>query len=202
MAVDTPSVEPKGDGQDGVWLERAVGVSVVLLATFLGICNVKDGNIVQKMQQSIIERNNQWLWYQARNIRMESYVTAADGMRALGTPASPEDKAARDKLIADYEKKAQRQDAKMKEQEVEAKAQKEAYDNLNEIDDKFDICEAALAVGLAMMGVTALVKRWWLFALSLVPSAFGVYMGVAGFAGMQTPVHEMPVIGPLINLIL
>lgn len=202
MAVDTPSSEPKKDGEGFDWLEGAVGLSVVLLATFLGICNVKDGNVVQKMQQSIIERNNQWLWYQARNIRMEMYITAADEMRAMGAPASPEDKAARDQLIALYDKKAQRQEAKMKEQEVEAKDLKDAYDKLNELDDKFDICEASLAVGLAMMGVTALVKRWWLFTLSLVPSAFGVFMGVAGFAGLEVPLHEMPVIGRIIEWIL
>ncbi|MBM3802958.1 MAG: DUF4337 domain-containing protein [Acidimicrobiia bacterium] len=202
MAVDTPSSKPKKDGEGFDWLEGSVGLSVVLLATFLGICNVKDGNIVQQMQQSIIERNNQWLWFQARNIRMEMYLTAADEMRAMGVPSSPEDKTTRDQMIALYEKKAKSQDAKMKDQETKAEELKEAYGKLNELDDKFDICEAALAVGLAMMGVTALIKRWWLFVLALVPSLFGVYMGVAGFAGLEAPVQEMPIIGPIIRLIL
>jgi hypothetical protein len=34
------------------WLNPAVGVAVALLATFMGICKVKDDNIVQAMQQA------------------------------------------------------------------------------------------------------------------------------------------------------
>src|SRR5687767_9759382 len=59
-------------------LEALVGVSVVLLATFLGICNVKDGNVVQQMQLKQGERNNLWAWFQARNIRSAVYEGSAD----------------------------------------------------------------------------------------------------------------------------
>ena len=47
---------------------------------------------------------------------------------------------------------------------------------------------ATLAISLALMGVTALTKRWWLFFVSLVPAAFGFYMGIAGFLGINTDV--------------
>ena len=37
-----------------------------------------------------------------------------------------------------------------------------------------------------MMGVTALIKRRWLFWFALVPAAIGIVMGVAGFMGADT----------------
>ena len=64
-------------------LDSLVGISVVFLATFLGICNVKDGNVVQQMQLKQGERNNLWAWYQARNIRVAVYEGTSE---ELGVP--------------------------------------------------------------------------------------------------------------------
>ena len=50
-------------------LDSCVGMMVVLIATFIGLCNVKDDNIVQQMQMKQVERNDNWAWFQARNIR-------------------------------------------------------------------------------------------------------------------------------------
>jgi ribosomal protein S13 len=49
----------------------SVAVTVALLATFMGICKVKDDNIVQAMQQSQANKLDHWAFYQARNIREE-----------------------------------------------------------------------------------------------------------------------------------
>src|ERR1700745_1779372 len=53
------------------WINPAVAVSVALLATFMGICKVKDDNIVQAMQQAQADKIDHWGYYQARNIREE-----------------------------------------------------------------------------------------------------------------------------------
>jgi hypothetical protein len=42
-------------------LNTYVAISVALLATFMGICGIKDNNIVQGMQQAQADRNNEWL---------------------------------------------------------------------------------------------------------------------------------------------
>ena len=203
-AEDVPPTPPAAEEKKEPFdlLEALVGVSVVLLATFLGLCNVKDGNIVQGMQQAQSDRNNEWLWFQARNLREEMYITAADEMRALAAGATGEGKAALESMAAVYDKKAKDQAGKKETQMNKADQAAKTYESLNELDDKFDISEAALAVGLAMMGVTALIKRWWMFFISLVPSAFGVYMGLAGFAAWEVPVKDMPVIGWIIRMIL
>ena len=40
--------------------------------------------------------------------------------------------------------------------------------------------DAALAIAIAMLAVTSLTEAVWLYWLALVPSAFGVIMGLAG----------------------
>src|SRR5262245_36861756 len=75
--ADNKSDEKKDD-ESGHRIERWVGIAVVVLATFLGVCNVKDANIVQAMQKALVEKNDNWAWYQARNIRNDVYRSAAD----------------------------------------------------------------------------------------------------------------------------
>src|SRR2546423_13978934 len=59
-------------------LNTWVAISVALLATFMGICKVKDDNIVQAMQQAQADKIVNYSWYQARNIREEvARATAA-----------------------------------------------------------------------------------------------------------------------------
>src|SRR4051812_43855725 len=55
--------------QDKSRLHVLVAITVALLATFMGICKVKDDNIVQAMQQSQANKLDHWNFYQARNIR-------------------------------------------------------------------------------------------------------------------------------------
>ena len=52
-----------------VRLNSRVAITVALLATFLGVCKVKDDNIVQAMQQAQADKLDHWIFYQARNIR-------------------------------------------------------------------------------------------------------------------------------------
>jgi hypothetical protein len=143
-------------------LDLAVGIAVVLLATFLGLCSVKAGNIGQKIAARQAKVTSNWAWYQARNIRADVYG-----------------------LARDTEKQAA-QEKKMAELKEQTEAVEKEIEQLNALDDQFDLCEAGLAVGLALFGVTALLKRWAMFAVALVPAAVGVFMGVAGFCGMST----------------
>src|SRR3569833_1809321 len=52
-------------------LNTLVAITVAILATFMGICKVKDDNIVQSMQQAQANKIDHWAFYQARNIREE-----------------------------------------------------------------------------------------------------------------------------------
>src|SRR2546423_749605 len=52
-------------------LNSWVAITVAILATFLGICKVKDDNIVQAMQQAQAKSIDSWNWYQAKKIRAD-----------------------------------------------------------------------------------------------------------------------------------
>ena len=83
----TPGAQ--GHARLGTW----VAITVALLATFLGVCKVKDDNIVQAMQQSQADRLDHWNFYQARNIREEVATAAATQLKlaAAGAPAAQQD---------------------------------------------------------------------------------------------------------------
>src|SRR5712671_3604625 len=74
-------------------LSTRVAITVALLATFLGVCKVKDDNIVQAMQQAQADKLDHWNFYQARNIRQEVAAAAAAQLKlaAAGAPIAQQD---------------------------------------------------------------------------------------------------------------
>ena len=168
-------------------LNAMVAVMVAMLATFLGICNVKDDNIVQGMQAAQAEKIDLWGFYQARNIREEVALAAIDQM-TLARAGRPEaERAAYDAAIAKYQAIATSQNAKKAELKAQAEQAQKTYDALNYRDDQFDLASAAIAIAIALLAVTALTHQWWLFFLALVPSAFGLVMGLVGTARLGGP---------------
>ena len=176
-------------------LNAMVAVMVAMLATFLGICNVKDDNIVQGMQAAQAEKIDLWGFYQARNIREQVALGAVDQM-TLARAGRPEaERAAYDAAIAKYQAIAADQNAKKAELKAQAEQAQKTYDALNYRDDQFDLASAAIAIAIALLAVTALTHQWWLFFLALVPSAFGFVMGLSGLLGWA--VHPDFLIRPL-----
>src|SRR5258707_15669823 len=76
-----------------VRLNSRVAITVALLATFLGVCKVKDDNIVQAMQQSQADKLDHWNFYQARNIRQEAAAATVIQLKlsAAGAPAAQQE---------------------------------------------------------------------------------------------------------------
>jgi hypothetical protein len=163
-------------------LNAAVAITVALLATFTGICKVKDDNIVQAMQQAQADKIDHWAFYQARNLREEVARTALVQLRlqAVDRPAQRADYEA---AIAQYEAIAKDQAQKKGELQKQALADQETYDSLNFRDDQFDLSDAAVAIAIALLAIASLTQFWWLYLLALLPSAFGFVMGLAGLAG-------------------
>ncbi|MBM4096794.1 MAG: DUF4337 domain-containing protein [Planctomycetes bacterium] len=190
-----PEIEiPEPGKKSNDRLDSCVGLMVVLIASFIGLCNVKDDNIVQQMQMKQVERNDNWAWFQARNIRQAVYEGVSAELSVPWPNETPENRKAREAKSEEYRKKSESQEQKSQQQKTDAEQAQKEYDELNEKDDQFDLCDATLAISLALMGVTALTKKWWLFFVSLVPAAFGFYMGIAGFIGINTnvgPIKEL-----------
>ena len=164
-------------------LNQCVAITVALLATFMGICKVKDDNIVQAMQQAQANKLDHWNFYQARNIREE----VAKGtlvqlqLAALSQPASSQ--AAYQQAVAAYTQLAADQSLKKNELKDLAVQDQKDYDAANFRDDQFDLADALLAIAISVLAVTALTHFWWLYFIALVPTGFGVLMGLSGLAG-------------------
>jgi hypothetical protein len=164
-------------------LNTLVAISVALLATFMGICKVKDDNIVQAMQQAQADKIDNYSWYQARNIREEVANATVAQMTAQAAAAPPQAKAAYEEQIKAYQAIARDQVDKKKIQQADAYKADKTYNELNFHDDQFDLSDAMLALAISLLAVTALTQKRWLFVLAMLPTVFGVVMGLAGLLG-------------------
>lgn len=168
-------------------LNATVAITVAALATFMGICKVKDDNIVQGMQQAQVNKLDYWAYYQARNIRADVAETTAAQLELAKGGAPAAQAAAYDQAIAGYRTKAADQIRKRDELRALAEQAQSTYETLNRRDDQFDLSDALLAIAIALLAVTALTKLWPLYVVAMVPTFFGVLMGAAGLA--DWPIH-------------
>ena len=192
MVAEDPSVleddAAKAAHRKHARLNAAVAITVALLATFMGICKIKDDNICQAMQQAQADKIDHWSYYQARNLRQEVAEAAATQLR-LQQATLPADaqaaKSAYGEAVAKYDQVAKDQAQKKQEVAAQAATDQKTYDSLNYRDDQFDLSDALLAIAISMLAVSSLTQLLWLYLLSLVPASFGVLMGVAGLVGLH-----------------
>ena len=161
-------------------LNMRVAITVAILATFMGICKVKDDNIVQAMQQAQANKLDHWAFYQARNIREEVAKSTVVQLQlaAAGRPAGEQGEY--QAAILKYEKFAAEQKAKKEELMKQAEQDQKDYDAANFIDDQFDLSDALLAIAISLLALTALTHQRWLYAVALVPTGFGILLGLSG----------------------
>jgi Domain of unknown function (DUF4337) len=183
--VEEDNDDKKSAARDAAAASRArlntwVAISVALLATFMGICKVKDDNIVQAMQQAQADKIDNYSWYQARNIREEVANAAVTQLKLAEASAPSQVHNLYDEQIKTYQALAQDQDEKKKVQQADADQADQTYNELNFHDDQFDLSDAMLALAISLLAVTALTQKRWLFMIAMVPTFFGVLMGLAG----------------------
>ncbi len=180
--------DDEGDDKSGAekrksQLNTAVAITVALLATFMGICGVKDNNIAQGMQQAQADKIDSYSWYQARNIREEVAKATVAQLTVAASAAPPAAQSVYQQQIAAYEAIAKEQGEKKKTQQEDADKADKTYNQLNFRDDQFDLSDALLSIAISLLAGTALTQKRWLFALAMIPTAFGLLMGLAGLFG-------------------
>jgi hypothetical protein len=164
-------------------LNNLVAISVAILATFMGLCKVKDDNIVQAMEQMQARSLDEWNFYQARNIR-EEVANSSVSMLNAEIEAAPVESRARTTAERDkFQKLATDYNSRKADNKKNAEEAQKQYDALNFHDDQFDLSDAMLAIAISLMALTSLTQKKWLFWLGLVPTAIGVLFGLAGLFG-------------------
>jgi len=169
-------------------LNSLVAVSVAVTATFVALCNVKDGNIVQAMEEAEANRVDAWAYFQAKGTKLnlaESSLDALKVEREITPGLSAEGRALLDRKIADYQQKMAHYEQEKADIKKSADGYKQEYDRLNLHDDQFDMAEATISVAIALLGITALTQKRRLLYVAWAFAGFGVVMGVAGFAGLS-----------------
>lgn len=169
--------------QARIHLSSRVAITVALLATFLGVCKVKDDNIVQAMQQAQADKLDHWNFYQARNIRQEVAAAAAAQLKLAAAGAPPAQQESYRAAIHSYEGLVLDQATKKEELRLQAEQDQKTYDTLNYRDDQFDLADTLIALAISLLALTALTHKPWLYWLALVPTVAGVVMGLAGLLG-------------------
>jgi hypothetical protein len=187
-AVDKANEPPAGQGEPESNLNSLVAVSVAVVATFIALCNVKDGNIVQAMQQAQASGVDEWAYFQAKGTKLNIAESARDSLvlqrEISGAQLTPEARALVDKKIADYEAKIHLYEQEKAEIKKTAEGFQKEYDRLNLHDDQFDMAEALTSVAIALLGITALTRKRRLLYVAWVFAGCGVILGIAGFAGL------------------
>ena len=165
-------------------LNTRVAITVALLATFIGVCKVKDDNIVQAMQQAQADRIDHWSFYQARNLREELAHATSDQLKAQAA-AFPANAAVFAATAARYDSLAANEAAKKSDVRHQAEQDQVNYDALNYRDDQFDLSDALAAIAISLLALTALTQKRWLYAIALGAAALAILMGLAGLLKWQ-----------------
>lgn len=157
-------------------LNRLVAMTVVVLSVFMGLCAVKDGNIVQNMTQAKADSVDRWGEYQATRTKTHVAEAARTTIAVLGsTDASKRAIVGFDADIAKYKEEAP-------QLAREAKALSDRYDALNVHDDQFDASDALTSTAISLAAVAALSESFLALVFGWALGACGVFMGGCGFA--------------------
>ncbi len=168
-------------------LNAVVAISVAITATFTALCNVKKGNVVEAMARAQASGIDAWAYYQAKGTKLNIAESALDSLRIQRetTPGlTTESRAFIDRRLADYAEKIRRYDVEKEEIKRKADGFHEHYEVLDARHDQFDMAEALASIAIALLGLTALTQKKWLFYLAWGFAGLGIVLGLAGFIGL------------------
>jgi Domain of unknown function (DUF4337) len=162
-------------------INSRVALFVAITATFMALCNVKDGNIVQAMSQAQAHSIDAWTYFQAKSTKQS---IAESSLELLKT----QNVAGNDSMIKKYEAQINRYETEKAEIKKQAEGFQKEYDDTNLFDDQFDMTEALLTISIAMLGITSLTQKKWLLYFSSIVSLTGIILGLAAF--MKISLHS------------
>ncbi len=164
-------------------LNTVIAMCVAAIATFMALCNVKAGNIVQQMQTAQAQAVDEWAYYQSKSTKENIAQAAVDQlMLERDMAATPELRSKFDDAIAKQEAQTKRYAKEKDDIKAKAEGYEAQHEALDVHNDQFDMSEALLSVAIALLGVTALTQKRWMLGVASVFAVFGGVMGVAGFA--------------------
>lgn len=170
-------------------LNSFVAILVALAATFMAISNIKDGNIVQAMQQAQASAVDTWSYYQSKSTKQHVVEGELDQLlvtKEITANLTPEARKLLDDKIVYCRNEVVHFEKDKEQIKKQAEDYQDQYNKLNVHDDQFDMSEACLSIAIAMAGITALTQKRWLFGFACALTIAGFALGLAGFMGWST----------------
>ena len=167
-------IEQAGKNQ----INSRVALFVAITATFMALCNVKDGNIVQAMSQAQAHSIDAWTYFQAKSTKQSIAENSLELVKLQNMPAS-------NKIYIKYQGLIGRYENEKLEIKKKAEGFQKEYDDINLFDDQFDMTEALLTIAIAMLGITSITQKKWLLYFSSVIGLIGIIFGLTAFMGIS-----------------
>src|ERR1700733_6183376 len=108
-------------------INSIVAVMVATTATFMAICNIKDGNIVQAMSQAQAHAIDAWSYFQAKSTKQAIAENSVELLKLQNTPGI-------DTIIKKYEGTIARYEKEKAAIKREAEGFQKEYDDINLFD--------------------------------------------------------------------
>ena len=162
-------------------INSRVAIFVAITATFMALCNVKDGNIVQAMSQAQAHAIDAWSYFQAKSTK-ESIAENSLKLLKLQNASANND------VAKSYEDQINRYEKEKAEIKKQAEGFQKEYNDINLFDDQFDMTDALLTISIAMFGITSLTQKRWLLYFAAAVSLVGIILGLTAF--MKISLHS------------
>jgi hypothetical protein len=168
------TIQEQLEGRGKSKINSLVAVFVAVTATFMALCNVKDGNIVQSMQEAQAHTIDSWSYFQSKSTKQAIVENNLELLKVQNTPAGAD-------VVKKYEDEINRYEKEKAEIKSQAEGYQKAYNDQNLFDDQFDMTEALLTISIAMFGITSLTQKKWLLFFASGVSLLGIILGLAAF---------------------
>jgi len=156
----TEEKKPLSRSEREAKIKDKAGFIIVILAALLAINTMIGGQNSSKIMNNTIAANNQWAWYQAKNVRQVLYETSAVESKI---PANKE------KFLAE----AARMEADKKEIMEKAKALETEREVARKKSPWFTWSGSILQIGIVLLTASILAVSMPMFWISIVVGAVG-----------------------------
>jgi len=158
--VSQPEVKPLSRSEREAQIKDRAGFVIVILAALLAINTMIGGQNSSKIMNNTIAANNQWAWYQAKNMRQVLYETAAVESKI------PENRQR-------FEAEAARMKADKEEIMAKAQALEAERDVARERSPWFTWGGSVLQIGIVLLTASILAVSMPMFWVSVVVGSVG-----------------------------
>lgn len=156
----TQEQKPLSRSEREAQIKDRAGFVIVILAALLAINTMIGGQNSSKTMNNTIAANNQWAWYQAKNMRQVLYETAALESKI------PENQ-------TKFENEAARMKADKEEIMTKARALEQERDEARQRSPWFTWAGSVLQIGIVLLTASILAVSMPMFWISIVVGSVG-----------------------------